>query len=168
MSRRRPKSEFPAPTPTTFREPPPLVPELDDRVGQFEEASAALEEPAPEVGSQAVRDHRDARCQGQLAELIDDVLAQELRFVHEDARGAADVVCGESRVRIQSEIGFALEDVVKTGGGSDGNFTAALGVPTLDGLGADGHGAHTDYEHIFYSSLEPRTRLMLRLLQTLT
>jgi glutamate carboxypeptidase len=69
---------------------------------------------------------------------------------------------------LAAEIGFELEDVVKTGGGSDGNFTAALGVPTLDGLGADGHGAHTDYEHIFYSSLEPRAKLMLRLLQTLT
>ena len=65
------------------------------------------------------------------------------------------------------DIGFALEDVVKTGGGSDGNFTAALGVPTLDGLGADGYGAHSDYEHIYYSSLEPRTKLMLRLFQTL-
>ena len=68
---------------------------------------------------------------------------------------------------LAAEIGFELEDVVKTGGGSDGNFTAALGVPTLDGLGADGHGAHSDYEHIFYSSLEPRTKLMLRLFQTL-
>ena len=66
------------------------------------------------------------------------------------------------------EIGFELEDVVKTGGGSDGNFTAAIGVPTLDGLGADGYGAHSDYEHIYYSSLEPRTRLMLRLFQTLS
>ncbi len=69
---------------------------------------------------------------------------------------------------LAAEIGFELEDVVKTGGGSDGNFTAALGVPTLDGLGADGHGAHSDYEHIYFSSLEPRAKLMLRLLQTLT
>jgi glutamate carboxypeptidase len=68
---------------------------------------------------------------------------------------------------LAAEIGFELEDVVKTGGGSDGNFTAALGVPTLDGLGADGHGAHSDYEHIYYSSLEPRAKLMLRLFQTL-
>jgi len=68
---------------------------------------------------------------------------------------------------LATEIGFELEDVVKTGGGSDGNFTAALGVPTLDGLGADGYGAHSDYEHIYYSSLEPRTKLLLRLFQTL-
>ena len=43
-----------------------------------------------------------------------------------------------------------------TGGGSDGNFTAALGVPTLDGLGARGGGAHADDEHIL-DRLAPRT-----------
>ena len=46
-----------------------------------------------------------------------------------------------------AEIGFDLEDVPRTGGGSDGNFTAALGVPTLDGLGIDGDGAHTLQEY---------------------
>lgn len=65
------------------------------------------------------------------------------------------------------ELGFDLVDVPLTGGGSDGNFTAALGIPTLDGLGPDGKGAHTDYEQIYYSSLEERTRLMLRLFETL-
>jgi glutamate carboxypeptidase len=40
-------------------------------------------------------------------------------------------------------VGFDLQDCPMTGGGSDGNFTAALGVPTLDGLGIDGDGAHT-------------------------
>ena len=67
---------------------------------------------------------------------------------------------------LASEIGFELGDV-KTGGGSDGNFTAAIGVPTLDGLGVDGHGAHSHEEHLYFSSLEPRARLMLRLLETL-
>lgn len=74
--------------------------------------------------------------------------------LYEHARGLAE------------DIGFDLQDM-KTGGGSDGNFTAALGVPTLDGLGADGAGAHTDWEHIFYSSLVERTKLMLRLFETL-
>jgi glutamate carboxypeptidase len=63
-------------------------------------------------------------------------------------------------------LGFKLEDM-KTGGGSDGNFTAALGIPTLDGLGVDGHGAHQLDEHMYYSSLVPRTRLFQGLLQTL-
>jgi len=65
------------------------------------------------------------------------------------------------------DIGFVLADTAMTGGGSDGNFTAALGVPTLDGLGIDGDGAHTEWEHGFVSSIEPRTRLMRRLLETL-
>jgi glutamate carboxypeptidase len=68
---------------------------------------------------------------------------------------------------IYREIGKTLEDVPLTGGGSDGNFTAALGIPTLDGLGADGKGAHAIDEQIYYSSLVPRTYLCSRLLETL-
>jgi len=64
-----------------------------------------------------------------------------------------------------AEIGFELQDL-KTGGGSDGNFTGALGIPTLDGLGADGHGAHSNDEFIYYSSLVERCRLMIRLMET--
>jgi glutamate carboxypeptidase len=64
-------------------------------------------------------------------------------------------------------IGFELQHTEMTGGGSDGNFTAALGVPTLDGLGIDGDGAHTHWEHGLISSIEPRTLLMRGLLETL-
>jgi glutamate carboxypeptidase len=46
------------------------------------------------------------------------------------------------------------------GGGSDGNFTAGIGVPTLDGLGAVGGGAHADDEHILLAALLPRTALL--------
>ena len=53
-----------------------------------------------------------------------------------------------------------------TGGGSDGNFTAAH-TATLDGLGVDGQGAHTHYEQMYISSIEPRARLLHRLYQTL-
>ena len=53
------------------------------------------------------------------------------------------------------------------GGGSDGNFTAALGVPTLDGLGCTGAGAHADHEHILWPDLAPRAALLLGLLETL-
>jgi glutamate carboxypeptidase len=63
-------------------------------------------------------------------------------------------------------LGFALEGMT-TGGGSDGNFTAALGVPTLDGLGADGAGAHTFDEHILIGSIAPRTALLASLIATL-
>jgi glutamate carboxypeptidase len=78
-----------------------------------------------------------------------------IKSLYEHAKGLAD------------EIGFDLVGV-KTGGGSDGNFTAALGVPTLDGLGADGKGAHAIDEQIYVSSLEPRTKLLLKLFETLS
>jgi glutamate carboxypeptidase len=47
-----------------------------------------------------------------------------------------------------------------TGGGSDGNFTAALGVPTLDGMGAVGDGAHAAHESVVIEHLVPRTALL--------
>jgi glutamate carboxypeptidase len=67
---------------------------------------------------------------------------------------------------LATEIGFELDTVPRTGGGSDGNFTAAMGVPTLDGLGVDGHGAHTLEEHMYVSSIRPRAALLARLYET--
>jgi glutamate carboxypeptidase len=66
---------------------------------------------------------------------------------------------------LASELGFDLVDTA-TGGGSDGNFTAPH-TATLDGLGVDGQGAHTHYEQMYISSIEPRARLLHRLYQTL-
>jgi len=60
---------------------------------------------------------------------------------------------------LAAELGFALEEA-STGGGSDGNFTAALGVPTLDGMGAVGDGAHAAHESIIIEHLVPRTALL--------
>jgi glutamate carboxypeptidase len=60
--------------------------------------------------------------------------------------------------------GFTLEDAPMTGGGSDANFTSAMGVPTLDGLGADGDSAHTLHEHILVSTLEARLNFWRHLL----
>jgi glutamate carboxypeptidase len=54
-----------------------------------------------------------------------------------------------------------------TGGGSDGNFTAALGVPTLDGLGAVGDGAHSPGEYVVIRALPERAALLAGLLATL-
>jgi glutamate carboxypeptidase len=68
---------------------------------------------------------------------------------------------------LAAETGFELQDVPRTGGGSDGNFTAALGIPTLDGLGIDGDGAHTLQEYALISSIAPRRQLLLKLLETL-
>ena len=56
-------------------------------------------------------------------------------------------------------LGFALEEAA-TGGGSDGNFTSALGIPTLDGMGAIGEGAHAENESVRIDSLPQRTALL--------
>jgi glutamate carboxypeptidase len=53
------------------------------------------------------------------------------------------------------------------GGGSDGNFTAAMGIPTLDGLGCPGAGAHAPHEHILWRELAPRGATIADLLETL-
>jgi glutamate carboxypeptidase len=63
-----------------------------------------------------------------------------------------------------TQAGFVLEDAPMTGGGSDANFVAALGVPTLDGLGAEGDGAHTLNEYILISALPQRLEFWRRLL----
>jgi len=68
--------------------------------------------------------------------------------------------------QIAGELGLELTEG-STGGGSDGNFTAALGVPTLDGLGVMGGGAHADDEHIVIDSLPQRAALLAALLQSL-
>lgn len=60
---------------------------------------------------------------------------------------------------LASELGFALDEA-STGGASDGNFTSALGIPTLDGLGAVGEGAHVRHESIVVEHLAPRTALL--------
>jgi glutamate carboxypeptidase len=54
-----------------------------------------------------------------------------------------------------------------TGGGSDGNLTGALGIPTLDGLGVPGHGAHADHEHIEVDGIVERASLLVTLLTNL-
>jgi glutamate carboxypeptidase len=53
----------------------------------------------------------------------------------------------------------------EVGGASDGNFTAGLGVPTLDGLGAVGGGAHTDDEHVLIDQIPGRTALVAALIR---
>lgn len=63
--------------------------------------------------------------------------------------------------------GLPVPTEAAVGGGSDGNFTAALGVPTLDGLGVAGGGAHADDEHVDLTTLLPRTALLVALLREL-
>jgi glutamate carboxypeptidase len=64
---------------------------------------------------------------------------------------------------LAATLGFDLTEAA-TGGGSDGNFTAALGIPTLDGMGAVGEGAHASNESILIHHLAPRTALLAGML----
>ena len=80
-------------------------------------------------------------------------------------KGNAGAALYEHAKTLAAELGFDLVDTA-TGGGSDGNFTAPH-TATLDGLGVDGKGAHTHYEQMYISSIEPRARLLHRLYQTL-
>jgi len=64
---------------------------------------------------------------------------------------------------LAAELGFQLDESA-TGGASDGNFTSALGIPTLDGMGAVGEGAHARHESVLIEHLAPRTALLAGLL----
>lgn len=64
---------------------------------------------------------------------------------------------------LAAQLGFELAEAA-TGGGSDGNFTSALGIPTLDGMGAVGEGAHAAHESILLNDLAPRTALLAAML----
>jgi glutamate carboxypeptidase len=64
------------------------------------------------------------------------------------------------------KLGVTLEESA-TGGGSDGNFTAALGIPTLDGLGGVGEGAHAPHESILVDRIADRIALLALLLTEL-
>jgi glutamate carboxypeptidase len=74
-------------------------------------------------------------------------------------RSQGTVALFQQAKELAGAMGFALEEA-STGGGSDGNFTAALGIPTLDGMGAVGEGAHAAHESIVVSELVNRTALL--------
>jgi glutamate carboxypeptidase len=68
--------------------------------------------------------------------------------------------------KISADLGFALEEIA-VGGGSDGNFTAGIGVPTLDGLGAVGEGAHAPHESVVAAQLPRRAALLAGLIEAI-
>jgi glutamate carboxypeptidase len=69
--------------------------------------------------------------------------------------------------RVAPSVGIDSLIGVAVGGGSDGNFTAAIGIPTLDGLGAYGGGAHADSEHVIVSTMAERAALVAGLVAEL-
>ncbi len=119
-----------------------------------------------------------AKRQGDLDAGVERMLAmngEENGVVFEVERGVTRPVWepGEGTMamyelarEISKDIGFDLKHG-SAGGGSDGNFTGAMGIPTLDSIGVRGRGLHTLEEHIFIDSLEERARLMAGLLMGL-
>jgi glutamate carboxypeptidase len=65
---------------------------------------------------------------------------------------------------LAARCGIAELDGIAVGGGSDGNFTAALGVPTLDGMGAVGDGAHAEGEYVVIAEMAPRAALVIEMI----
>jgi len=81
-------------------------------------------------------------------------------------RKAGTIALFKKARQLATELGFSLEEAA-TGGGSDGNFTAALGVPTLDGMGAVGDGAHAAHESVVIEHLVPRTALLAAMIASI-
>ena len=80
---------------------------------------------------------------------------------------SAGVACLYMKARaIARDLGWHLDEAA-VGGGSDGNFTAGLGIPTLDGLGGVGDGAHAVHEHILISELPRRAALLAGLIESI-
>lgn len=73
----------------------------------------------------------------------------------------------EQASELAASLGLPALREISVGGASDGNFTAGVGTPTLDGLGAVGGGAHADDEHVIVSEIAPRTALLTALLTDL-
>lgn len=80
-------------------------------------------------------------------------------------RSRATVALFRRAAKLAAGLGFHLEEAA-TGGGSDGNFTAAMGVPTLDGMGAVGEGAHASHESVLQKELVPRTALLAEMIRS--
>ncbi len=69
--------------------------------------------------------------------------------------------------QVAEGLGIAALDGITVGGGSDGNFTAGIGTPTLDGLGAVGDGAHAEHEHVVVEAMPERAALLAGLVEDL-
>ena len=98
------------------------------------------------------------------AEVVFDVMRGVTRPVWEQGRGTMRLVEMAEGFATQLGTGFHHQSA---GGGSDGNFTGAMGIATLDGLGVEGGGIHTLDEHIVVPTLETRGRVMAGLLATI-
>jgi glutamate carboxypeptidase len=128
------------------------------------EARAIIDVRAP---AKADADHVDAAIRALTPQIPGAVLEVHGGF----NRPPMERTAGVARLfavaqAVGADLGQAIAEG-STGGGSDGNFCAALGVPTLDGLGAVGDGAHALHEHIDVPALVPRAALLAGVLSRL-
>lgn len=105
------------------------------------------------------------RLQARVPDVVLDVNFQLNRPPMPRTAGTAELL--QRCQTYAADAGFTLKEAPMTGGASDANFTAALGLPTLDGLGADGDGAHTLNEHILVSTLAQRQQFWVNTLRGL-
>ncbi|GAB2813913.1 M20 family metallopeptidase [Lentzea nigeriaca] len=118
----------------------------------------------------------DVRVRNLAEQLRVDEAMRALEPVLDGAK--VEITGGPNRAPMELSASAALFDLASgflpglaraaVGGASDGNFTAGVGIPTLDGLGAVGGGAHAESEHVLVSELVPRTRLLTALVRELT
>ena len=80
-------------------------------------------------------------------------------------RTAGVIALYKKASEIAQKLGWKLDEAA-VGGGSDGNFTAGMGIPTLDGMGGAGRGAHAVHEHIVISELPRRALLLAGMIET--
>jgi glutamate carboxypeptidase len=138
--------------------------------------SGTTRNTVPAVGSFLV----DARARSVAEQLRVDAALHALKPVLAEA--SLEVLGGPNRPPLErkmsedlyqraselaASLGLSPLREISVGGGSDGNFTAGVGTPTLDGLGAVGGGAHADDEHVVVSEIAPRTALLTALLADL-
>ncbi|HEY2555916.1 MAG TPA: M20/M25/M40 family metallo-hydrolase, partial [Diaminobutyricibacter sp.] len=108
----------------------------------------------------AEQDRVDAAMRGLTAVLPGAVLSVEGGPNRPPLESAASSALFDRAQSIASRLGLEPLVGIAVGGASDGNFTAGLGIQTLDGLGAVGGGAHADDEHVVIDAIAPRTALL--------
>jgi glutamate carboxypeptidase len=140
------------------------------RVGTTDNVVPALAHVLVDVRVQEVGEKE--RVEAAMAALVPHDPATRLEVTGGVNRPPMPAASSEALFPIAVAVGEALEWVaavagVAVGGGSDGNFTAACGVPTLDGLGAVGGGAHADHEFLEIAEMVPRAQLVAGIVRRL-
>jgi glutamate carboxypeptidase len=119
------------------------------------------------VRSSAEQDRVDAAMRALTPVLADAVVEVTGGPNRPPLEAAASAALYERVCAVAVRLGLEPPAAAAVGGASDGNVTAGVGTPTLDGLGAVGGGAHADHEHVIVEMLGARTALLRRLLEDL-